>query len=94
MLAVEGTKVGVTIIDDGSREQAFVDLIQSIALQQTALSYILEGEAYKIEKAMEISTQEEITLINQSVAKTIAEIKSLETLFLEFIDLTCNSGCN
>lgn len=94
MLAVEGTKVGVTIVDDGSREQSFVDLIESIALQQTALSYILEGEALKIEKAMKISSQEEIILVNQSVTETIANIKSLEALFLEFIDLTCNPSCD
>lgn len=92
MLPTEGTKVGVTILNN-AREQSFIDLMTAIALQQTALSSILEGEALKIEKANEISSQEEIILINQSVNQTIQGVTTMEELFIEFLQLTCNNGC-
>lgn len=83
MLPTEPTKVGVTLEFDDGREQAFTDLMQSIALQQTALSHILNAEAEKMEKAMEISTQEEIIEVNKSVTGMVSSIVTIEELYVK-----------
>ncbi len=95
-LGCEGPKVGVTVIGVDPREQSFIDLLQSIAMQQASLSSIIEGEALKIEKANQICTpdeQEELLKINASVNETITQITTMEELFIEFIELTCGNGC-
>lgn len=87
MLPTEPSKVGVTLEFEDIMEQAYIDLIQSIALQQTALSHILNAEAEKMEKAMEISTQEEIIEVNSSVAGMISSVVTIEELYLKFLDI-------
>lgn len=91
MLPTEPPKVGVTLDFDEEalkREQSFIDLTQTIALQQTALSHVLNAEAEKMEKAIEISTGDEIIEVNQSVAEMINAITILEQLYLKFLDIS------
>ncbi|MFR7591102.1 MAG: hypothetical protein ACLUVC_06655 [Longibaculum sp.] len=76
----------------GSREQAITDLIESVALQETALSHILNAEGEKIQAvvAMEDVTAEELLMVNQSVenmTNTIARLEILLQSKLELFDL-------
>lgn len=90
LLPAEPTKVGVTLeFDDEQlkRDQALTDLIQSIALQQTALSHILNAEAEKMERSTEIGDQEGILEINKSVTAMVSSIVTIEQLYLKFLDI-------
>ncbi len=76
----------------GSREQAITDLIESVALQEAALSHILNAEGEKIQAvvAMEGVTPEELLMVNKSVeniANTIARLEMLLQAKLELFDL-------
>ncbi len=53
----------------GSREQAITDLIQSVALQETALSHILNAEGEKMQAVigMTDTTREQLMDLNKSV---------------------------
>lgn len=76
----------------GTREQAITDLIESVALQETALSHILNAEGEKIQAvvAMGDVTPEELLMVNRSVENMINTIARLEILLqskLELFDL-------
>ena len=76
----------------GSREQAITDLIESVALQEAALSHILNAEGEKIQAvvAMEGVTPEELLMVNKSVenmTNTIARLEMLLQAKLELFDL-------
>ncbi len=65
------------------REQARIDLIESVALEQTALSHIINAEGEKIQRIMEISdSKDDILRINASVEKTINSIYGLESILM------------
>ncbi len=69
------------------REQAKVDLIESIALEQTALSHIINAEGEKIQKILEINASyQEILAINDSVKETINSVSNLESILLSKLD--------
>ena len=86
--------MGMTVITPGtgSREQAITDLIESVALQEAALSHILNAEGEKIQAvvAMEGVTPEELLMVNKSVenmTNTIARLEMLLQAKLELFDL-------
>ena len=67
----------------GSRNQAITDLVQSVALQETALAHILNAEGEKMQAviAMPGTTPEQLMELNQSVTKLINSVARLELLF-------------
>ncbi|MBP8856243.1 MAG: hypothetical protein KBG54_07040 [Oscillospiraceae bacterium] len=83
--------------------QAITDLIESIALEETALSHILNAEGEKLQRAI---AMEDITLcqlleVNADVANMVTTINDLENTLkdkLEFISTnlyypTKEAGC-
>jgi len=59
--------------------QQIIDVIESIALEQTALSHIINAEAKKIEKFIKLSNNsDDLIAINKSVKETIDAISALE----------------
>ncbi len=67
----------------GSRDQAITDLVQSVALQETALAHILNAEGEKMQAviAMPDTTPEQLMELNNSVTKLINSVARLELLF-------------
>jgi hypothetical protein len=65
--------------------QAITDLLESIALQETGLSHIINAEGEKIQTALEVINVsiDDLIAINQSVANTLTKIIKMEML-LEF----------
>ncbi|MFR7591103.1 MAG: hypothetical protein ACLUVC_06660 [Longibaculum sp.] len=62
-------------------EQNICDILESIALQETALSHILNAEGEKIQEAIELShSVKELVEIDKSVNKTINEVMLLENV--------------
>lgn len=60
--------------------QVITDLIQSVALEQTALSHILNAEGEKIQKAVSDPEIYDVLAINKSVVKMVKSISILETV--------------
>ena len=63
-----------------TREQAITDLIQSVALEETALSHILNAAGEKIQKvvAMEGVTPEILLETNKSVEAMVTAVAKLD----------------
>lgn len=64
-------------------------LMQSIALEETAISHILNAEGEKIQKVLSLQNCncKEILEVNQSVQDTIDKITSLEIVLKAKLDL-------
>lgn len=64
------------------RCSAITDMIQSVALEQTALSHILNAEGEKIQKmiALDTATPEQLLATNKSVRSMVDSISRLEIL--------------
>lgn len=78
----------VIVPGTGSKEQAIADIIESIALQETGLSHILNAEGEKIQKAVAMSTTaDELLAVNQSVASMINAITRLEMMLQSKLEL-------
>ena len=77
-----------------SREQAITDIIESIALEQTALSHIINAEGEKLQKFLErCISPEEMLKINESVKETLHTITKLENLLIAKIELVSCDIC-
>ncbi|MGN0341843.1 MAG: hypothetical protein ACI4DO_03530 [Roseburia sp.] len=64
------------------------DLLQSIALEETAISHILNAEGEKLQKAVCISCDKEDLLeINKSVENMVDKITSLEIVLKSKLDV-------
>ena len=80
-----------------TRDQAVTDLIQSIALEETALSHILNAEGEKIQKiiAYQDVTPELLLATNKSVESTVNAVARLEMILQSklssFKDCLCQS---
>ena len=76
--------MGVPVITPSTttREQAITDLFESVALQQTALSHILNAEGEKLQRifAFDIITPETVLAANHSVESTVNAIAGLESV--------------
>ena len=84
---------GVVIkVCDNSRFQAVTDIIESIALEQTALSHILNAEGEKIEKAKDLDLPlKDLLKINKSVKNMIDAVVRLETILqIKLETFECN----
>ncbi|MEG1990095.1 MAG: SdrD B-like domain-containing protein [Clostridia bacterium] len=85
----------VIVYTTDSRDQAINDIIESVALMQTALSHIINAEGEKIQKVLEIkSTNEEMIKINNSVEKTINNITNLEIILKSKLEIFKCKYCN
>lgn len=63
-------------------------LLQSIALEETAISHILNAEGEKLQKAVSIACdQKELIEINKSVESMVDKITSLEIVLKSKLDL-------
>lgn len=71
-----------------TREQAISDIIESIALQETGLSHIINAEGEKIQKVVATaSSTAELLSVNQSVSSTINAITRLEMVLHSKLEL-------
>lgn len=72
-----------------TRDQAISDLIESIALEETGLSHILNAEGEKIQAivALENATPEQLLAVNTSVQNTINAISRLEMILHSKLEL-------
>ena len=62
-------------------------LIQSIALEETAISHILNAEGEKLQKAVSISCDlKDLIAINKSVEDMVDKITTLETILKSKLD--------
>jgi len=87
--------MGMPIITPGTgtRNQAITDLIQSVALQETALSHMLNAEGKKMQAiiAMPDATLEDMMDMNESVNKLINAATRLEMMFLAKLEMFAGS---
>lgn len=76
-----------------TRTQAITDIIESVALEETALSHILNAEGEKIQKvvAMEDVTPEVLLATNKSVESMVNAVSRLEMILHS--KLTAFEGC-
>lgn len=78
------------------RCQAITDLLVSVALQQAALSHILNAEGEKVQKILSFDqlTPETILQANRSVESMVNSISNLETILTDKIALFKECKCN
>lgn len=79
-----------------TRCQAITDIIESVALEQTALSHILNAEGEKLQKAISFQKidQCELLEINNSIQKTIIEVTKLEIILQSKLELFSSKICD
>ncbi len=72
----------VIVASSTTRCQAITDIIQSVALEQTGLSHILNAEGEKIQAviALEGVTAAEMLAVNKSVKSMVNTISQLEMI--------------
>ena len=82
--------MGMPVITSSTttREQAITDVMLSVALQQTALSHILNDEGEKLQKifAMDVD-HETILAANRSVESMVDAAAQLEAILRSKLDL-------
>lgn len=68
---------------------AAASLLQSIALEETAISHILNAEGEKLQKAISMHNcnQKELLEVNKSVENMVDKITSLEIVLKSKLDL-------
>ena len=73
----------------GTRDQAITDLIESVALQETALSHILNAEGEKMQAIIGLPnvTSEQLMELNESVYKLLNSVTRLEMMFQSKLEL-------
>lgn len=90
--------VPVLILNEESRRcNAIADIIESVALQETALSHILNAEGEKIQKALTMQniTAKEIIEINNKAIAIIDGITKFELILqnkLQFLSAKCKNS--
>lgn len=78
-----------------TRGQAVTDLIQSVALEETALSHILNAEGEKLQAVIamkEIGTKE-LLCVNKSVQSMVNAITRLEMVLQAKLELVACDIC-
>lgn len=83
--------MSMPIITPGTvtRDQAISDLIESVALQETGLSHILNAEGEKIQAIVALPevTPEQLLAVNTSVQNTVNAISRLEMILHSKLEL-------
>lgn len=74
---------------EGDREQAITDIIESIALQETALAHIMNAEGEKMQAiiAMQDVSPEQLLALNRSVVQMIGAVTRLEMTLQSKLEL-------
>ncbi len=68
--------------------QAITDIIESVALEQAALSHILNAEGEKIQKIVAIATSsDQMLAVNKSVLSMVGAITRLEMVLQAKLEL-------
>lgn len=72
-----------------TRDQAISDLIESVALQETGLSHILNAEGEKIQAIVALPevTPDQLLAVNASVQNTINAVSRLEIILHSKLEL-------
>ena len=90
--------MGMPVITASSttRDQAITELIQSVALEETALSHILNAEGEKIQKIVALPdvTPEVLLATNKSVESMVNSISNLEVILTDKISLFKECKCS
>lgn len=85
----------VIVPGTGTRCQAITDIITSVALEQTALSHIINAEGEKIQKIVASShTAEEMLAVNKSVEAMLGAVTRLEMVLHGKLDLFKDCLCD
>ncbi len=78
----------VIVPSETTRDQAITDIIESIALEETALSHILNAEGEKIQKVVATAaTQEQLLAVNTSVQAMVNAVTRLEMVLQAKLEL-------
>ncbi|MEG1948604.1 MAG: hypothetical protein RR140_03475 [Clostridia bacterium] len=79
----------VIVPGTGTTEQAINDLIESVALEQTGLSHILNAEGEKIQAMLAVHgvTADQLLAVNASVQETINSVSQLEMVLQNKLNL-------
>lgn len=79
-----------------TRTQAITDIIESVALQETALSHILNAEGEKIQKmvALEDVTPDVLLATNKSVESMVDAVSGLELILKQKLELFDDCLCD
>lgn len=78
----------------GTRAQAITDIIESVALEQTALSHILNAEGEKIQKIVaQATTSTEMLTVNKSVQSMVNAVARLEMVLQAKLELFADCMC-
>lgn len=89
--------MGMPVITPGTitREDAVGDIIESVALEESALAHILNAESEKLLAAINnpAATTDELMALNSSVKSTIGAISRLEMLLQAKLDLFSGTIC-
>jgi len=76
-----------------SCKQAITDVIESIALEETGLSHIINAEGEKIQKALECTCDvDDLVKINKSVQKTLDKVANIQILLGNKLDTITKFG--
>lgn len=90
--------MGMPIIttSHGSRYHAVTDIIQSVALEQAALSHILNAEGEKLQCVLSsnCTSTEEILATNESVRTMVDSVAKLEMILQYKLSLFENCLCD
>ena len=72
--------------------QAVTNLIESIALEETALSHILNAEGEKLQKAVSMDcNMRELLEVNESVVNMVGAVSNMENVLKEKLEFVCNN---
>lgn len=76
-----------------SMHQAVTDLLESIALEETAMSHILNAEGEKLQRAIAMEDIDfcQLMEVNESVANMVNVIGGLENILKEKLEFVCNN---
>ncbi len=90
------TSSSTTTANPSLRRQTITDLFESVALQQTALSHILNAEGEKLQRifAFDNITPETVLAANHLVESTVNAIAGLESVLEMKLRLFTDCACN
>jgi hypothetical protein len=80
-------------LDDIDLDQALTNVIASIALEEAALSHILNAEGEKIQAAVAIPTitADELIGINNAVSEVMDAVSQIESALQEKLNVVMNA---
>ncbi|MEG1863233.1 MAG: hypothetical protein RR198_06450 [Oscillospiraceae bacterium] len=70
-----------------TRAQAISDVIESVALEQTGLSHVLNAEGEKIQAIVKIGTVDQMLAANKSVKHMVDAVSRLELVLQSKLEM-------